>query len=98
MYKILASDGNEYDSISADKIRQWIRENRVESKTPVMPEGAADWVFLSDLPEFKEAFAATQKRQAKAANKGKQRQLLFWCGALAIAGLVIIIVLVVLKR
>lgn len=56
MYKILASDGNEYGPISADEVRQWIAENRVEKKTPVMAEGAPDWVFLESLPEFATAF------------------------------------------
>jgi hypothetical protein len=61
MYKILGSDGNEYGTVSAEKIKQWIRENRVEQKTPVMPDGAEDWVFLGSLPEFAEAFASQQK-------------------------------------
>jgi hypothetical protein len=58
MYKLLGSDGHEYGPISAEKIKQWILENRVEKKTPVLPDGAEDWVFLSSLPEFAEAFAS----------------------------------------
>ncbi|MGA3284706.1 MAG: GYF domain-containing protein [Verrucomicrobiota bacterium] len=57
MYKILGSDGNEYGPVSAEQIKQWIAENRVEKKTPVIPEGGADWVFLFSLPEFAAAFA-----------------------------------------
>ena len=98
MYKILASDGNEYDSISADKIRQWIRENRVEPKTPVMPEGADDWVFLCDLPEFAEIFAARQKRQGKAANRGQRRWLVVCLGAIIVAVAAALILLFVLKK
>ena len=30
-------------------------------KTPVMPDGAEDRVFLGSLPEFAEAFASPQK-------------------------------------
>ena len=56
MYKILGNDGNEYGPVSAEQIVQWIAENRVEKKTPVMPEGAPDWVFLQSLPEFGAAF------------------------------------------
>jgi hypothetical protein len=52
MYKILASDGNEYGPVSAEQVKEWIAENRAEKKTPVLPEGAADWVFLESLPEF----------------------------------------------
>jgi len=101
MYKILASDGNEYDSISADKIKQWILENRVEPKTPVMPEGADDWVFLGDLPEFKELFAARQKPQPKkSAGTGRN-----WAGLgfgllllLAVAGIVVLLILKKVKH
>ena len=61
MYKILGSDGNEYGPLSAEKIKQWILEGRLEKKTPILPDGAEDWVFLSSLPEFEAAFASPQK-------------------------------------
>jgi len=57
MYKILGNDGNEYGPVSAEQVKQWIAENRVEKKTPVFPEGGKDWVFLESLPEFAAAFA-----------------------------------------
>ena len=57
MYKILGSDGNEYSPVSAEQVKKWIAENRVEKKTPVIPEGEPDWVFLCSLPEFAEDFA-----------------------------------------
>ena len=98
MYKVLGSDGNEYESISADKIKEWIRENRVEFKTPVMPEGAADWVFLGDLAEFKEGFAAAQKRRARKANRGGRRALKIGIGLLLAAVAVGIVVLILLKK
>lgn len=98
MYKILASDGNEYDSISAEKIRQWIRENRVDPKTPVMPEGATDWVFLGDLPEFAGSFAAPQKRQAKDFTKGRRRWLAVSFGLLLLLLVAAIVALFILKK
>jgi hypothetical protein len=61
MYKILGSDGNEYGPISAEKIKQWIQEDRVEQKTPIMPDGAKDWVFLGSLPEFAKVLASQQE-------------------------------------
>ncbi|MGD0743681.1 MAG: GYF domain-containing protein [Verrucomicrobiota bacterium] len=57
MYKVLGSDGNEYGPVSAGQVKEWIAENRVEKKTPVIPEGGTDWVFLDSLPEFAAAFA-----------------------------------------
>jgi GYF domain 2 len=79
MYKILGSDGNEYGPLSTEKIKQWIAEERVEKKTPVLPEGAADWVFLSSLPEFAEAFAAQEKWSGAA---GKKRRIAVGLGLL----------------
>jgi hypothetical protein len=61
MYKILGSDGYKYSPVSVEKIKQWIREDRVEQKTPVMPDGAKDWVFLGSLPEFERVLASQQK-------------------------------------
>ncbi len=58
MYKILGSDGNEYGPVSAEQVKNWIAENRVERKTPVIPKGGVDWVFLGSLPEFAAAFAS----------------------------------------
>jgi hypothetical protein len=98
MYKILASDGNEYDSISAEKIRQWIRENRVEPKTPVMPEGAADWMFLSDLPEFAQYFTGQQKRRARNDPHGRSRWLKLSFGLLLVLLAAALIALAILKK
>jgi hypothetical protein len=60
MYKVLGSDGNEYGPLSAEQVRQWIAENRLEEKTPVIPEGKTDWVFLGSLPEFAAAFTPSR--------------------------------------
>ena len=80
MYKILGSDGNEYESISAEKIRQWIREGRVEKKTPAMPEDAADWVFLGEMPEFAESFASLQKQETAVSAKKWRRRMAIGLG------------------
>jgi hypothetical protein len=52
IYKIIGADGRQYGPISADQIRQWIAEGRVESRTPVFTDGAKDWTFVGLLPEF----------------------------------------------
>src|ERR1035438_4818417 len=57
MYKVLGSDGNEYGPVPAGQVKKWIAENRVERKTPVIPKGGLDWVFLGSLPEFAADFA-----------------------------------------
>ena len=95
MYKILGSDGNEYGPISAEKIRQWILEGRLEKKTPVLPDGAEDWVFLSSLPEFEQAFASPQKLETAVPVKNRRWQMVVCMGLLllAVTGVVVIFIL-----
>jgi hypothetical protein len=57
MYKVIGTDGKEYGPVSADQIRVWISENRVERQSPVFAEGAKDWNFLGLLPEFAAYFS-----------------------------------------
>jgi len=94
MYKILGSDGNEYGPISAEKIKQWIQENRVEQKTPVMPGSAKDWIFLGSLPEFAEAIASQQKLGTAIPVKNRRRQTAVYLALLLLvvtAGIFVII-------
>jgi hypothetical protein len=56
MYKIIGTDGRQYGPIATEQLRQWIAENRVESRTPVFVEGATDWSFVGLLPEFAGSF------------------------------------------
>jgi hypothetical protein len=77
MYKILGSDGNEYGPLSAEKIKQWIADERVDKKTPVLPDGAEDWVFLSSLPEFAKAIAAQEKWGTAASGKKRRRRAVY---------------------
>ncbi len=52
MYKIIGADGKEYGPISAELMRQWIAEGRVNAQTKVMLEGGTEWKVLADFPEF----------------------------------------------
>jgi hypothetical protein len=52
IYKIIGEDGKEYGPVTADQIRQWITQNRLERQSPVFVEGAKDWNFIGLLPEF----------------------------------------------
>ena len=51
-YKIVGVDGRQYGPVSADQIRRWIAEGRIESRTPIFTGGTADWTFAGLLPEF----------------------------------------------
>jgi hypothetical protein len=52
MYKIIGADQKEYGPVSAEQLRQWLAEGRVNTQTQVLPEGASEWKKLGDLPEF----------------------------------------------
>ncbi len=52
MYKIIGNDGKTYGPVTAETIREWIAQGRVNNRTAVLVEGAADWTFIALLPEF----------------------------------------------
>jgi hypothetical protein len=52
MYKIIGADQKEYGPVSADDLRNWIREGRVNAQTLIQAEGQSDWRPLSSYPEF----------------------------------------------
>ena len=56
IYKIIGDDGREYGPVTADQIRAWIAQGRVERRTPVFVDGAKDWNFVGLLPEFANCF------------------------------------------
>jgi TM2 domain-containing membrane protein YozV len=56
MYKIIGTDGRQYGPVSADQIRQWLAQNRVNQQTMAQAEGAIDWKPLSLFPEFASDF------------------------------------------
>jgi uncharacterized membrane protein len=57
MYKIIGADQKEYGPISAEQIRQWIAEGRVNGQTSACAEGSQEWKPLEMFPEF--AFTAS---------------------------------------
>ena len=58
-YKLIGADLIEYGPVSAEQIRQWITEGRVNAKTKLQAEGTAEWKLLEEVPEFAEAPPAT---------------------------------------
>ena len=57
MYKIIGSDGKQYGPVTAETLREWITQGRVESRTSVLPDGATEWTFVGLLPEFSGNFS-----------------------------------------
>ena len=54
-YKIIGADQTEYGPVSAEQIRQWIAERRVDSETKLQAEGSGEWKRVAEMPEFFEA-------------------------------------------
>jgi hypothetical protein len=52
MYKIIGGDGKEYGPASAEEIRRWFAEGRLNRQTLLQAADSTDWKPLSDFPEF----------------------------------------------
>ena len=58
MYYIQGADQKEYGPVSADQLRQWITENRLNRFSPARADGESLWKTLGDFPEFADVLAA----------------------------------------
>ena len=56
----------EYGPVSAEQIRQWITERRVDSETKLQAEGSGEWKRLAEMPEFAQALPDTGPSQCPA--------------------------------
>lgn len=56
MYKIIGADLKEYGPVSAEQLRQWITEGRVNGQTKVQAADTTDWKMMADVPEFAALF------------------------------------------
>ena len=61
-YKIIGADQTEYGPVSAEQIRQWIAERRVDSETKLQVEGGGEWKRLAEVPESLRDIAGAQAR------------------------------------
>jgi TM2 domain-containing membrane protein YozV len=52
MYKIVGVNGQQYGPVSAEEIRRWIADKRVNAQTLVQMEGAQEWKPLGSFSEF----------------------------------------------
>jgi len=52
MYKIIGADLKEYGPVSADQLRQWLAEGRVNSQTKIQAADSTEWKAMADVPEF----------------------------------------------
>ena len=55
MYKLIGGDQKEYGPVTAQELRRWIAEGRLNGASLIQPDGSADWKPLAGFPEFAEA-------------------------------------------
>jgi hypothetical protein len=67
MYKIIGADQKEYGPVSAEQLRAWIAEGRVNGQTSVWSESAGEWKPLAVFPEFADNLSATPSGATPAA-------------------------------
>jgi len=60
LYKVIGADQKQYGPITADQIRQWIGQHRLNSQSQAWIEGADAWKPLSQFPEFADTLAVPQ--------------------------------------
>jgi len=51
-YQIVGSDSKIYGPATAEHVRQWLTEGRVNGRSPVLVSGAPSWTTIGALPEF----------------------------------------------
>ncbi len=59
MFTIIGADGKEYGPVSADQIREWLAQNRLNLTMQIRRDGETAWHRLGDLPEFAPPAATT---------------------------------------
>ncbi len=52
MYKIIGADQKEYGPVSAEQLRQWTAEGRVNGQTKVLAAEGTEWKTMAEMPEF----------------------------------------------
>jgi len=61
MYKIIGADGNEYGPVSAEQIRQWITEGRLNAASRIQLEGSGEWKLVREVAEFSPQLPALRR-------------------------------------
>lgn len=84
MYKLMGDDGQEYGPVSAEQVKKWIWEKRLEKTSPTLPQGASDWVFLGSLPEFAVDFGPVPGTDTPSYSRNRVAQKAFYFGIFAV--------------
>ena len=52
MYKIIGANQVEYGPITAEQVRQWVTEGRLNGLSKIQVDGSGQWKQLREMPEF----------------------------------------------
>ncbi len=58
MYRIIGGDEKEYGPVTAEDLRRWVAEGRLNAQSLVQAEGSSEWKQLSTFPEFADLLRA----------------------------------------
>lgn len=58
MYKVIGGDQKQYGPVTADEVRFWIADGRLNAQSLAWTESTGDWKPLASFPEFAEALRA----------------------------------------
>ena len=59
MFTIIGADQKQYGPVSADEVRQWIKDGRADARTLARAEGSDEWKPLSAFAEFMDYTASS---------------------------------------
>ena len=59
MYKLIGADQKEYGPVSAEQLRQWVAEGRLNAQSRIRAEGETEWKAMSAFPEFADILRTT---------------------------------------
>ena len=65
-YFIIGGDGKQYGPITAEQVRGWFAQQRLNGQSQVRPENVPEWRTLRTLPEFADLFTPPQMAGAPA--------------------------------
>ncbi len=54
MFKVIGKDGKEYGPVSAEELRRWLGQRRLDAKSRVRRETESTWRILGEFEEFAE--------------------------------------------
>jgi hypothetical protein len=73
MYKIIGADQKEYGPVSAEQIRQWIAEGRVNGQTKAQAADSTEWKNMAEVAEFSDVLPKAPLAAPTLALPGKPR-------------------------